>query len=467
MAIRISDALGISSEMLNNEGAFDGFVDIDSQLHIDPYLLRNATTVELKDSYGRFQEYFNNIIKLLDNSNKSNDRLFREAVQGLIFHEIPFAALGYSKTDKGKGIGLTLARNLAQTASEIINAGVKDSVIFEIVGLLEDGVGPDKISDMTIRIILQDILNFSARAARNLNVRTIDIAFNKTSYKIPCYKGRPKLLFPREILRDLPVAYDWSDVDYVCAYNDALRRSVNKIIGDTWKHATQKISKEDLRNTLIDKPDVLRDLIKQYRDKKAEPYDFINDPAGEISWYTIAKQFSSDYPLRLVLGASPSIKDIEKVIIDICKHFRDLIENRGLWKSLYNVGKLLPEPYAQRIFYGIADSYCKANNIDLNPETNAGPGPVDFKFSSGYALRALVEVKYSSNSHLIKGYTKQLPTYTKAQNSQYNLYLVIQTNKTDVIDKLIKVRNEEIKSGNKPSDILVVDGQKKKSASKK
>ena len=37
----------------------------------------------------------------------------------------------------------------------------------------------------------------------------------------------------------------------------------------------------------------------------------------------------------------------------------------------------------QAIFFGVADSYCDANNIDLTKEGNNGRGPVDFKLSRG------------------------------------------------------------------------------------
>jgi len=36
---------------------------------------------------------------------------------------------------------------------------------------------------------------------------------------------------------------------------------------------------------------------------------------------------------------------------------------------------------------------------------------VDFKFSIGFTRRVLVEIKLTSNSKLVSGFTKQLPTY--------------------------------------------------------
>lgn len=166
MIHRISDALKVTPEALEKAGIFNGFVEIDSRLHVDPHLLRFATTPELKYSYEHFTQYFEEVIHLLDASKRFGDIFYKKAIQKLIFHEIPIAALGYSKTGiRGSGIGSGYAWELAKTASEIISVGIRDPVIFELVGLLEEGVGADRISDMTIRIILDDLLRFSQRVS--------------------------------------------------------------------------------------------------------------------------------------------------------------------------------------------------------------------------------------------------------------------------------------------------------------
>jgi hypothetical protein len=42
MAIRFSQVLDIKRKDLSKEGAFDGFIDIDSPFHVDPHLLRST-----------------------------------------------------------------------------------------------------------------------------------------------------------------------------------------------------------------------------------------------------------------------------------------------------------------------------------------------------------------------------------------------------------------------------------------
>ena len=82
-----------------------------------------------------------------------------------------------------------------------------------------------------------------------------------------------------------------------------------------------------------------------------------------------------------------------------------------------------PERASQLLFYGIAEVYCVANNLDLNRETNAGVGSLDFKLSKGFNAKVNVEIKYSTNTNLVKGFEKQLPTYNKAEKTNTSVYI--------------------------------------------
>ena len=124
------------------------------------------------------------------------------------------------------------------------------------------------------------------------------------------------------------------------------------------------------------------------------------------------------------------------------------------------------ERFAQLLFYGIADSYCEANNLDLTRECDGGRGPVDFKISTGYYSRVLVEIKYSTNTHLINGFTNQLPIYNKAERTQYSIYLIIKTSDSDnSLEKVRKLKNDAETKNQRVPEIIVIDGRLQKSAS--
>ena len=158
---------------------------------------------------------------------------------------------------------------------------------------------------------------------------------------------------------------------------------------------------------------------------------------------------------------------IRKVVEQIVEQFRFLIEERHLHKELYHRGKPRPERTAQMLFFAIAHSYCEANNLDLTPEADTGNGQVDFKVSQGFRGRVLVEIKLSSNNKLVKGYTRQLEAYKRAEQTARAYYVVIDIGRMGKKDeRLTQARNRAVSEGNSAPPIVWVDGKQKPSASK-
>ena len=157
-----------------------------------------------------------------------------------------------------------------------------------------------------------------------------------------------------------------------------------------------------------------------------------------------------------------------RIVIQICEQYKTLIEDNGLNKLLFNdEKKLRNEKFAQSLFYALSICYCEANNIDISPESNSGRGPVDFKFSKGFYAKVNVEIKYSSNSQLVHGYKKQLPTYNKAEQTDSSIFFIIKTTKADNKIKLLKkVEEAERMKGQRVPIIIVADATYKPSASK-
>ena len=122
---------------------------------------------------------------------------------------------------------------------------------------------------------------------------------------------------------------------------------------------------------------------------------------------------------------------------------------------------------SQLLFYAVADTYCKANNLDLSREPNAGSGPVYFKISYGRQLRSLVEIKLSSNKRLIHGFQKQLPSYQASEDVMNNFYVVIRVTKSEYqIKRLLRLYDTVPKHKNMP-EIIVIDAFPQPSASRK
>jgi hypothetical protein len=471
MPRKISTILNVPSKDLNEKGAFDGFIDIDSRLHIDPSLLETCKIAEFLDSRKIFDKYFSEVLALTNGSTKEGDKLWREAQKRLEFKEIGNTALGYSKGGTvGNAIGPILAKKILLTVSQIVEAGIKDPIIFELVGMFEEGVGADRISDMTVNILFENFAQYSSRVAKELKAPLKKFTIKEKEFELPFdpITGNEIILVPKSLLNNLPIAADWDDIDRVCQYNDGLRSKVNKIIGKSWKSAT-RVSKKELKRLLLEEPELLKDLISQYKSKPRSSYDFQHDPLGELIWAELSEKAPEKYPLDLNSYKPVTAENILNVVRQICEQFTSLIENNGWFEYLYdNTGKLKPERAPQLLFFGIAEVYCIANNLDLNRETNAGIGSLDFKVSKGFQAKVNVELKYSTNPNLNKGFEKQLPAYNKAEKTDTSIYLIIQTKKsTRNINALNKLAEKSRKKGERVPEIIVVDGQKQQSASKR
>ena len=108
-------------------------------------------------------------------------------------------------------------------------------------------------------------------------------------------------------------------------------------------------------------------------------------------------------------------------------------------------------------------------DLDVNRESNPGVGALDFKFSRGAQGKTVVEIKRSSHKDLLHGYVKQLPSYMKAENANFGIYMIIREDEKydTAIQKVLDIKKQiELEGESNFPEIIVVDATPKKSASK-
>ncbi len=473
MAQTISSYLGVSEEKLESTGVLDTVLGVDTHLFLDPWLLQNTTIPEFKNSYEKIKSHFSAIVTLLSSSSGESDRAWREAHKRLIFRELSGVSIGYGvHSSDGSAIGPKLALRLCRSALEIVRMGIKDPEVFELLGLFEEDFGADRLSDMSISIIKEDVYHFTQRVSSELKLKNLHkFDYNGTAIYLPRHpsKNKPLIFLPKVFLRDLPIALTSEGIDYVVSVNQELRNRLNNLIGLSWK---EKIKKKELRDLIFSDKKNIEYLLMAYKQSKQGQYDFENDPAGEVKWYRTGKKFAEENPIKVEYKKLQSIDDLESVVSQIVSQFKKNIEVNGLKEHLYikKGFKNMPrhERYSQLLFYSTADSYCNANDLDINREPNAGSGAVDFKFSRGYKARMLVEIKLSSHSRLIHGFEKQLPAYGESESTKRCLYVVIQVTESNrQIKNLQKYREQLLKEGIAVPLIIVIDGRVRSSASKR
>lgn len=431
VTISFSDSYKIDPTVYEITGALDPILGLDMRLFIDPVLVKNSQIPEFRKANEKIESYFTSILRLLSASKKENDLFWNQALQVFKSSEINGLSIGYSKNDEGGGgIGKIKKTEILKNLKEILDAGTSDPTIFELIGGFQDGIGPDLISDLISNILIDELVEYTQRVCIDLGIKLQKLKFSKdyTEKDLPenLLSKKAIILVPKEFLRDLPIADSFMDIDWICKHNQKLRGYLNSVIEGSFKKISIKEQKGHIRSAIISDPEFLKQVLQAYKSAPIEFYDFDDDPKGEFIWYPVAKKVVKDYPLELKLQNTPTLDEVFELVEKICEHFKVLVEDNQLCKLLYDRnGKRKHESAAQLLFFGIANSYCTANNIDITPESDAGRGPVDFKFSSGAHNKVLVEVKLVSNPNLSKGYKSQLPIYLKAEKSLKGIYLVI------------------------------------------
>lgn len=465
----------VSAENLEALGAFDCTLNVDSQLFIDPLLLQYSDAPEMSISaVDEYRSHFSQVIELAQKvRTHPGNRLAAAALKRLLtFREISANCLGYgASSTSGSGWGTNRSNVFESAVLDFVDLGLDDPDLILVLPLLEEGIGADLVSDMTTNVILGSLFKYTERITESLGIKAakheIHREWGPASGACPSYEGHPILLVPSDCLRELPIATDWDGVAMAASFNAQVRTNVSKQVGEIWstKDREERARFRAEAKKSADGILAMRDAIEVV-DKT--PYDVRSDPHG-LLFSTYARLFNGH---ELALARPRSAHDVHGIVGSIVEQFSSAIENNGIWKELYTdntYAKAKHESSAQRLFFVAALAFCKANNLDLTPESDNGAGPVDFKVSSGFQARVLVELKLSTNKKAFTGYTKQVDRYRDAEETEFAFYVVVDVEggSATLDQRLIDEKNRLAKAEVRiVTELVWIDGRPRKSASK-
>jgi hypothetical protein len=215
----------------------DPFLDVDVPLFIDPVLLEKSNDEAINTSaIATFRQHFEKLVRVLAISQAENDAAWKAARRQLDLREPPENGLGYGGTGRsGSSRPDDIREAILRTTKEIITLGANDPEMISLMGFFEDDVGPDTISDMTTTVIIDHLAKITEAFCQANGVPLFSFEVS-VDHKLPKYvdpTGRavPIVLVPRDIVRDLPIAKDWSDIERAAMENARIRDRVNKLLG--------------------------------------------------------------------------------------------------------------------------------------------------------------------------------------------------------------------------------------------
>jgi len=409
---------------------FDTILDVDTELFVDPFTIFKETDGLWADAHDALIEHFNRAFILIAEGNRDPNTLaYKKALALLEFKEPGELCLGYTaKGTRGSGSGGKLAGLMAEAILAAISRGLDHPRHFEELGVLQERIGADRISDATCTILKPKLIEYTQAIAQRHGIalerhRIYASQFDTDRQRFvnaavdvptnPVTKG-PLLFVPERFLDELPTLNpdDW----WTSYENERLRTDLNyEVMG--------KVDKATIVATAREHMDSVRTWAHGRESDPAQPYDMSRDPKGVILWETATASFTAEHPLAIAPAQTP--EEFDAAIEQMIDRFKIFIEEQGGWWLLWDGFDEKPERAPQLVFHGIARNYCAANNIVISPEADFGRGPVDFTFSNGYTRRAHLEVKKLHNGKFWNGLDRQLPTYMASDEVEKGWFLAV------------------------------------------
>ncbi|PCN48784.1 hypothetical protein Csp2054_04160 [Curtobacterium sp. 'Ferrero'] len=471
--MRFSEAFGV--DRAEADDWFDSHLTIDTKLFIDPLLLLEAGgdwTAAHEELIAHFVHCYRLVAKATSPSSVS-----AKAARRLLTFPEPFElGLGYTSAGtRGSGSGDRFAARMADGIAVAISAGLDHPEHIEEIGILNEGIGADRISDATANVLKRHLIAYTqdvarrhgiplvARKVRNARV-TLDAArWHDDIVELPINptNQQPIILVPEQLLNGLPTlnADDWFDSHF----NDDIRLSLNLKVGEG-------VSKASIVQFARQHPDRVRDWARTQTSRNdLAGYNFGSDPLGVVQWDKEASRFATEHPLAARVVTTHD--DLLELVAEVVDRFQHFVEQQRGWSLLWNDDSSeKPEEAVQLLFLGLAQPYLRQFDVELDREVELGRGPVDFKASSGTTARVLIEVKKLHNGKFWNGLNHQLPSYMTSDVATHGWFIAVQyrTNRS-ATDRLKTLPNQVALVAGKTGKMLrytAIDARRPRSASK-
>ena len=234
--VLFSTYFNIPASSFDVAGLIDPFIDVDTQLFIDPVLLEKSENAAMASgAIAAFRNHFSNFVRLIAISEREGDAAWKSAEKLLDLREPPENGLGYGGSGRsGSSRPEEVRTAIMRTSKEVITLGSKDPEMISLMGFFEENVGPDTISDFTTRVIIEQLASITGDfcAAHAIPLVANPVLPNHPLPTVVDKSGKEKfiVLVPRDIVRELPIANDWSDIEAAVNHNANIRQAVNAML---------------------------------------------------------------------------------------------------------------------------------------------------------------------------------------------------------------------------------------------
>jgi hypothetical protein len=476
LGYRFSERFAVST--VETDDWFDVLLPADTNLFVDPFRVYAEDAGHWQGAHEELVDFFNLVLELMAEAHLDpTSQHWRAASELLMFPEPIEFCLGYAEgSGGGRGTASRRRAEMLEAGAVAINAGMDHISHFEEMTLFQGRVGPDLISDIVCNVLKARFITYTqeichrhgiptqrmgvrhsswSREHRRWDNATVELPFN------PWTKAGV-LLVPSTFLRQLPTI----NGDGFWTY--AFSHEADQIRGQFQYDIARNVKGERIAALARQNPDLVRRFVKQFENRPPGPYNVETDPRGRTRWYEAGVDLANN---ARTVELPEEAADFCAFVGNLCQEFVWVTEQRGGWTLLWNPdGTPRNEKAVQQLFHVALVLYCKDHDIDLTPESAAGRGPVDFKFSQGWERRAIVEVKLANHSRFWHGIDTQTPTYMTAEGISCGYFLAVQFRDDDLqkdrVDRVLAKAEDVSEECGYNIRPVFVDARPKKSGSK-
>jgi hypothetical protein len=456
---------------------FDPLLTQDTRLYVDPFRIYVDHDPQWIEAHDHLLKFFGMVLSYVKEAD-GNTALpaWTKAGSLMLFPEPAEFCLGMSaNSTRGSGSGRGLQEDMLIAARTALTLGIDKLDHIETLVLLSGGIGFDRISDMTCNVLKSYFIHYTQEVCKQHNIATQPIRVRHSewdethgrwidgSHELPDnpYGPGSVLLAPERFLRQIPTAdpddfwhFAWDDE---CAQ---LRADFNYDLAKNVKpHVKARLARQN--------PDLVARYLRALEQNPKPAYDLWRDPQSVTRWYQDGRTLAEQNPLAFLPQRQEEFPQFVRAVIESYSHGLD---ESDAWRLLWDGNRPRSEKHVQALFRSTVLHYCRANQVVLSGESNAGRGPVDFKFVGGWHAQALVEIKLTNNSHFWDGLHEQTIQYLKSEEVQVAHFVAVGFRDMDFETKRTQrvhaAAQRVSKKTGKDVRVVFVDARQKPSASK-
>ncbi len=340
----------------------------------------------------------------------------------------------------GSGTGAEFAAQMAE-ALEVMTRDRQRGVDYvDAFALFVPGLGVDRISDMFCNILKAQFIAYTQQVCATHGIPTAPVPVRHAAWQRSAARwidarpalprspvtGGAVLLTPDRFLQSIPQRvtpegfWSWADAHVA----GALRADLNLNVAE---NLSRREKAERGRRAARRSPETAFAYIDEIAAAEHHPYDVHRDPELRVRWYERGRSAARQAVAADGVLPQPQEPDFCGWVGTLVDRFTHAVEHTDLWRALWNDDYTQPrkEVIVQAVARALWVDSCKAADVDLSREANVGRGPVDFKFSAGWAHRALLEVKLLGSSRVVRGAEAQLPQYLRSEQIRCGYYVCV------------------------------------------